>query len=177
VTPPGLSAHLETSPTAGQGQTGALLMVFAASLALGLGALWFFAPPEPNYNYRLARNLIAARNFGFGAGPTSCIEPLYPAFLAFGMVLASGDRLVLFLQAIVQRVASAGAAPARQAPDGDAERRDVGRDPLCRRPVLRAPGAHCTLFFPTTRLLAPFSAVLLVYAGYGPARHTPVARR
>ena len=83
-------------------------MVFAAALALRLGALWFFAPPEPNYNYRLARNLIAAHSFTFGAEPTSYIEPLYPAFLAFAKLLLGSDRLVLLLQAIV----SASGAPA-----------------------------------------------------------------
>jgi hypothetical protein len=28
------------------------------------------------------------------------------------------------------------------------------------------------LFFPTTRLLAPFDSMLIVYAGYGLAHHT-----
>ena len=40
--------------------------------------------------------------------------------------------------------------------------------------VLAAEFAVYTVFFPTTRLLAPFSAVLMVYAGYGLARHTAV---
>ena len=38
--------------------------------------------------------------------------------------------------------------------------------------VLGAEFVVYTVFFPTTRLLAPFSAVLMVYAGYGLARHT-----
>ena len=100
--------YAATSPTSGRGQTGVLLMVFAAALALRLGALWFFAPPEPNYNYRLARSLVTAHAFAFGTEPTSFIEPLYPAFLAFGMLLFGSDRLVLLLQAIV----SASGAPA-----------------------------------------------------------------
>jgi hypothetical protein len=85
-----------------------LLAVFAAALVLRLGALWFFAPPEPTYNYRLARNLIATHSFAFGAEPTSDVEPLYPTFLAFGMLLFSSDRLVLLLQTVV----SASGAPA-----------------------------------------------------------------
>ena len=43
--------------------------------------------------------------------------------------------------------------------------------------VLAAEFTVYTVFFPTTRLLAPFSAVLMVYAGYGLARHTPAARQ
>ena len=109
MTGPALRApHAATSPASGRGQTGALLMVFAAALALRLGALWFFAPPEPNYNYRLARSLVTAHTFAFGTEPTSFIEPLYPAFLGFGMLLFGSDRLVLLLQAIV----SASGAPA-----------------------------------------------------------------
>ena len=97
-----------TSPTSRRGQTGALLAVLAAALVLRLGALWFFAPPEPTYNYRLARSLIATHSFAFGAEPTSYIEPLYPTFLVFAMLLFSSDRLVLLLQAVV----SASGAPA-----------------------------------------------------------------
>ena len=108
MTAPPVSARHETSPTIGRGRAGALLMVFAAALALRLAAVWFFPPPEPTYNYRLARNLIATYTFGFGAEPTSYIEPLYPAFLAFGMLLFGSDRLVLLLQALV----SAAGAPA-----------------------------------------------------------------
>jgi hypothetical protein len=105
---PPVSARHGTSPTTGRGRAGALLIVFAAALALRLGALWFFATPEPTYNYRLARNLIATHTFAFGAEPTSYIEPLYPAFLASGMLLFGSDRLVLLLQALV----SAAGAPA-----------------------------------------------------------------
>ena len=78
------------------------------ALAFRLGALWFLAPPEPNYNYRLARGLVTVQAFAFGPEPTSYIEPLYPAFLASGMFLFGSDRLVLLLQAIV----SASGAPA-----------------------------------------------------------------
>ena len=38
--------------------------------------------------------------------------------------------------------------------------------------VLGAEFVVYTVFFPTTRLLSSFSAVLMVYAGYGLARHT-----
>jgi hypothetical protein len=43
--------------------------------------------------------------------------------------------------------------------------------------VLAAEFTVYTVFFPTTRLLAPFSAILMVYAGYGLARHTSAPRR
>jgi TRAP-type C4-dicarboxylate transport system permease small subunit len=43
--------------------------------------------------------------------------------------------------------------------------------------VLAAEFTVYTVFFPTTRLLAPFTAMLMVYAGYGLARHMPAARR
>jgi hypothetical protein len=98
----------ERSAAGGRALASTLLTVFAVALAFRLGAWWFFAPPEPNYNYRLARSLIAAHAFAFGPEPTSYIEPLYPAFLASGMVLFGSDRLVLLLQAIV----SASGAPA-----------------------------------------------------------------
>ena len=98
----------ETLPAGGRGLAPALLAVFAVALAFRLGALWFFAPPEPNYNYRLALSLIRTQAFAFGPEPTSYIEPLYPAFLASAMFLFGSDRLVLLLQAIV----SASGAPA-----------------------------------------------------------------
>ena len=137
----GPPAHFEeTSPEGRRRRASALVAVFAVALAFRLGALWFFAPPEPNYNYRLARGLITAHAFAFGPEPTSYIEPLYPAFLASGMFLFGSDRLVLLLQAIV----SASGAPAllsdRLAADRDAQRRRLGRDALCRRSVLRSAG-------------------------------------
>ena len=109
MTVPGTPAHSEeASPAGGRRLASVLVAVFTVALAFRLGALWFFAPPEPNYNYRLARSLIAAHAFAFGPEPTSYIEPLYPAFLASGMSLFGSDRLVQLLQAIV----SASGAPA-----------------------------------------------------------------
>ena len=105
----GPPAHFEeTSPEGGRRRASALVAVFAVALAFRLGALWFFAPPEPNYNYRLARSILTAHAFAFGPEPTSYIEPLYPAFLASAMFLFGSDRLVLLVQAIV----SASGAPA-----------------------------------------------------------------
>ena len=68
----GPAAHFEeTPPEGGRGRASALVAVFAVALALRLGALWFFAPPEPNYNYRLARSILTAHAFAFGPEPTS----------------------------------------------------------------------------------------------------------
>ena len=105
----GLPAHVEeASPSNGRASAATALALFALALAFRLGALWFFAPPQPDYNYGLARSLITVHAFAFGSEPTSHIEPLYPAFLASGMLLSGSDRFVMVLQAIV----SASGAPA-----------------------------------------------------------------
>lgn len=98
----------EALPSNGRASASTALALFALALAFRLGALWFFAPPAPNYNYRLARSLVTGHAFAFGSEPTSYIEPLYPAFLASGMLLFGSDRFVMVLQAI----ASASGAPA-----------------------------------------------------------------
>ena len=102
-------AHLASgvAPDRGGSKT-TLLTLFTVALAFRFGAWWLFTPPEPNYNYWLARGLITLHAFALGPEPTSFIEPLYPAFLALGMFLFNNDRLVLLVQAIV----SASGAPA-----------------------------------------------------------------
>jgi 4-amino-4-deoxy-L-arabinose transferase-like glycosyltransferase len=82
------------------------LLFLLAALAR-LAALLYFPYPEPNYYWTLSDNIVTNQQFAFEGGPTTYIEPLYPAFLA-GARLVSGD--VLWLVLLLQiAVASAGA--------------------------------------------------------------------
>jgi hypothetical protein len=71
-----------------------------------LAALLYFPYPDSNYYWTLSDNIVTNRSFALESGPTTYIEPLYPAFLA-GARLLGGDALWIVM--LVQiAVASAG---------------------------------------------------------------------
>ncbi len=82
-------------------------MLFLVAALARLAALLYFPYPEPNYYWTLAENIVTRQQVALEGGPTTSIEPLYPAFLA-GARLLGGDALwlVLLIQIVV---ASAGA--------------------------------------------------------------------
>ena len=57
-------------------------LVFTCSVLPRLAALCYFGRPDPTYYYHLSDGLVQHGTFGYGAAPTTYIEPLYPALLA-----------------------------------------------------------------------------------------------
>ena len=72
------------------------MLLFLLAAVARLAALFYFPYPEPNYYWTLAENIVTNQQFAFENGPTTYIEPLYPAFLA-GARLLSGDVLWLVM--------------------------------------------------------------------------------